>query len=74
MIKAVVFANGAATALNGVAPMINATQQTNSVLVSGIVSVSAGRAIVLNAFQNSGSSVVLSASTGYNWISFYQLP
>lgn len=73
-IMAVVFVNGVATNLQGIAPMSNTTQQFNSVQVSGIVSVTAGQTIVLDAFQGSGSSVSLLGTTGAVWMSIYQLP
>jgi hypothetical protein len=73
-IMAVVFVNGVATNLQGIAPMSNTTQQFNSVQVSGIVSVTAGQTIALDAFQGSGSSVALLSTTGAVWLSIYQLP
>jgi hypothetical protein len=74
VIKAVVFANGSATNLAGLAPMSNTTQQFNAVQVSGLVSLTAGQTIVLNGLQNSGASVALSSTPGGVWMSIYQLP
>jgi hypothetical protein len=73
-IKAIVNVNGSATSLQGIAPMSNTTQQTNSVQVSGIVSLTSGQTVTLSAFQNSGSAVPLSSSSGAVWMSIYQFP
>ncbi|HEX7906873.1 MAG TPA: hypothetical protein VF534_02105 [Paraburkholderia sp.] len=74
VLKAVVFANGSATNLAGIAGASNTTQQYNAVQVSGIVSLTSGQTIVLDAVQATGSSVALSNTAGGNWISIYQLP
>jgi hypothetical protein len=74
VLKAVIFANGAASNLVGIAGASSTTQQFNSVQVSGIVSLTAGQTIVLNAVQATGSSVALSSTAGSVWISIYQLP
>jgi hypothetical protein len=71
---ATVYVNGSATNLQGKAPMSNTTQTTNTVQVSGIVSATAGQTIILDAFQNSGSSVALSSGGGSVWMNIYQLP
>lgn len=74
VLKAVVFANGSATNLVGITGASSTTQQFNSVQVSGIVSLTAGQTIVLNAVQATGSSVALSTTGGGVWISICQIP
>jgi hypothetical protein len=73
-LKVTVYVNGSPTTLQGFAPMSNTTQQTNVVQVSGIVSVTAGQTIALDAFQNSGSAVSLLSGAGAVSMSIYQLP
>lgn len=52
-----VFVNGSATTLQGKAPPSNTTRTTNVMQVSEIVSATAGQTILLDAFENTGSSV-----------------
>lgn len=73
-LKATVYVNGSPTTLQGFAPISNTTPQTNVVQVSGIVSVTAGQTIVLDAFQNSGAAVSLLSGAGAVSMSIYQLP